>query len=143
MKTLLALALLLVLAPLPALAAVWGDCTTANDPIANVVPPGSVCVDLVSGDLDSAILDVERCENFDVVYNSDQAGTDHAVTVQLMTCVTQNANANACEPFDGVTLDGNPPLEGIWGATAKWIWFDGSGTIDDDLPRVLVKCNDS
>jgi len=126
----------------PVGAATWESCSSGNaDP--SIAPGQSLCADLTSGDLDTVILAVGACENFDVVYNASQADTDNAITVQMMTCVSATADANACEPFDGITLDGNPPLEGIWGATAVWIWFDGSGTIGDDLPRVLVKCNGS
>jgi hypothetical protein len=143
------LAILLLLVPSTAWATDWGSCATAAwittygadviDP-AKVKPGSSICYDLTNG-LDSKILDVGLCDNFDVIYEPDMVGAGVAISVVIRNCIDSTAAAITCGAVAGVTLSGTPPNTEIYGAAGQWIYVDGDGTIGLETPRVLVHCN--
>ncbi len=141
MKRLLILLILLV--PGIAFGGGWETCEDMTGAAKGWIAPFEpTCFDSVSGDLDSALLHVGVCDNIDVVYNADTSSTDApAISIQVMSCVFPTVSANNCLAMDNATLLGTDASFEILGGAAEWIFIDGSGTIDDDTPRVLVRCN--
>lgn len=90
----------------------------------------------------SDILVVDRCENFDVVYNSDTLTSDHDTTSIIYSCVEKAADTNKCEPINNNNLDGDPAVGGfeILGAAASWIFVQTTLSAGD-TPRVIVTCH--
>lgn len=130
----------LLLWPGVAFGADWENCSTG---IADgtVGHRDSRCSDPVTGDLDSPILAVAQCENWDCRYNSDRSGTGTNTTCQIMGCVEATASTNTCSPVGNITLTGTYPDDIINGGGEHWIYVNCTGDPVAETPRVLCHCN--
>ncbi len=138
MKRILALlAVLLWSGPVQALD--WKDCES-GDAKGSIQIGRDLCIDHVDSDLDSVLLGVGRCPLFDVIFNSDDTGTGLTTTIQVWTCVTPNANVNACNPIEDLTLTGAAGVGEIYGASAKWIFVKGTNDPGAETPRTMIRC---
>lgn len=132
--------LLAILLPYRSFAASWEDCISGTSET-QIYEGTALCVDLASGDLTTDILDVRKCDNFDVIYEPDTTSTGTAITVSPYNCTSATASPNSCGLIGGLVLSGTPPDTEIYGAAGAWIYFVGSGTIGATTPRILVHCN--
>jgi len=136
----IAVAFLMALSvPLSALATGWTKSCRSSDVVTGLAIGQFACND---PDGDTPALNVANCENFDVFYFVDLNGdaTASTNTVQIRSCPSSTADADACWPIQNVTMTGATPAEAIYGAAAIWIYGDFNAAINND-PRVLIKCN--
>ena len=139
-KLLASMATLLLLA-LPA----WAESTW------DIVPgdAGGLCsfdrYDICFTDFDatenSPILDMRKCENYTVHFNSNITDTDFLNTLTVRWSVSETASVNTSEIVNNSTLTGSPAtgLDVLAGYDAPWIYL--VGTINDtDTARASVQC---
>lgn len=90
----------------------------------------------------STALHTGRCENFDVVFNSDTLTTDNDTTIIVYSCVDKNPAIESCEAINNNNLDGDPAVGGfeILGAAAIYIYVETILSAGD-TPRVAVNCH--
>ncbi len=118
----------------------WKHCTS-GDAQGTVAVRQSVCADPVTGSQDTVILHVGGCENFDVIYNADDTGTETTMKVKVMNCVNPTADTNNCNVIQNIELTGATDKEALYGAAGEWIYIQGDVDPVSTTPRVLVHCN--
>ena len=137
---------------LPTWSAAWqkGCQSGAAFTVTAVGVGGFVCYEPTSNSDDSTVLDVQACENFDVLVYADLDGDGTGGTAQthaIQHCPSGNTAAgtdtvaeqdNACVTF---TTGGSHTGTGeTLGAAASWVKIQAGGTFAGD-PRVIVRCN--
>ena len=131
-----------LLAPLSAYAGSWTTCAADGEEknITSIHQRGLACFEPVTGDLTSNILAVTTCENFDVLYDDDQADTAGTADCSIMNCVAPSVSANHCTLLANLPLTGQSPAEAIYGAAGAWIYAVCADPTTE-TPRVLIHCN--
>lgn len=137
--------LLVILLVSPAYASIWKWCGNAHGSgSAEAGYSGRVstlCTDFISGDIQSAMLNVEKCDNIDFIYESDMSGAGVAISIQVMVCVSPTIDANSCKPLADESLAGTDSDFTIGGGYGSYMYIQGTGTIGAETPRTLAKCN--
>jgi len=138
--------LLLSLLAGPALAFGWVDCHNTANP-KGLATRGSVC-GLPTGtgssaglDVTSALLDIQNCENVDVLYDDDTADTAGAADCSIYNCLVDTASTNHCNLVEGAALTGQHPLDVFYGLGGSWIYAVCTDPGATETPIIQVKCN--
>ena len=136
---------LLLLLVLPAAAeSTWDIAPGDSDPLKTCsFIRHDICFSDFDADESSPILDMRKCENYSIHFQSD-TGADGTfnTTANVFWNVSGTVDANASEIVDNKTLTGNPAtgLDVLAGYDAPWIYVDIANFSAGDNARVSVQC---
>jgi len=102
-----------------------------------------ICFADFDADEQTPILDMRKCENFSVHFQSDTlADGTFDTTIQIFWNVSGTVDANASEVINNTTLTGNPAtgLDVLAGYDAPWIYGDIAAYGAGDNARIAVQC---
>jgi hypothetical protein len=102
-----------------------------------------ICFTDFDADTTTPILDMRKCENYTVHFQSDtKADGTFDTTAQVYWNVSGTVSADTSEVVDNTTLTGDPSTgyDVLAGYDAPWIWIDITAFGATDQARAAVQC---